>query len=492
MALVGLYALTLQLALAWVPRLWLDEAVTASMASRGPRDIALISGVSGDEIDTGRDLVHAAYYVLVSGWTRIWGTSDLALRSFSAVAVAVGAVLLMFFARWVGRRAALAAALVYPLLPVTLWMGAEARSFGLAATLAIATVLVWLWCATEDDTSRWRWACAGVIWIVASVVFLYNVLLAPVLLLVVLLKREGRLGPRGLVTLGLSGVVLLLWADLLAQQREQIAWIDRLTDGAVWQRVLAEEFFGTERGTPTLLHVAGVGWLAVLVGLVVVAHRARTDEARTVWWLASWLALPTLTLILVGAVSGTSIFIPRYGVISAPAVALLIGVACSELRATVAGRAVVVGVAGVLAIGAGQMIVERADPGSRSSWEHVETTLVDGDLGPGDLIYLDGMYTEPMFVLEPDRLRGATWVNIGPPPPPARFFTAAGEPVDGGTPVPSGTPRVWVITDKRAIGEPAEFIAALLAAGCEVGAGSREQHGIDRAVVARFDCPADR
>ncbi|MBW8877750.1 MAG: glycosyltransferase family 39 protein [Acidobacteria bacterium] len=82
------------------------------------------------------------YYLLLWAWTLALGTSDAALRLFSAACSLAAFPLLRSMAREIaGERAALAACAFYAVVPVGLEAGIEGRMYGL--TIFLGTLLAW-------------------------------------------------------------------------------------------------------------------------------------------------------------------------------------------------------------------------------------------------------------------------------------------------------------------------------------------------------------
>ncbi len=82
--LVGLLATAVVALGSWRPSLWTDEAATLSAAQRSRRDLwRMLQHL---------DAVHGLYYAAMHVWTQVAGTSPLALRLPSAVAVGACAV----------------------------------------------------------------------------------------------------------------------------------------------------------------------------------------------------------------------------------------------------------------------------------------------------------------------------------------------------------------------------------------------------------------
>jgi mannosyltransferase len=114
--------------------LWLDEAYTDHLVHLGFG--AMLSAIPKSESTP------PLYYVIVWGWTHVFGYSEFALRSVSALAgaatVTVGYALA---ARLGGSRAAVIGGVLLALSPLMVWFSQEARAYSLAALLATSTVL---------------------------------------------------------------------------------------------------------------------------------------------------------------------------------------------------------------------------------------------------------------------------------------------------------------------------------------------------------------
>jgi hypothetical protein len=124
------------IALRFLPNssLWLDEALAANIA-----DVAL-----GDLTDALRRDGHPPlYYLLLKGWTAVFGTSDLALRSLSGV-FGVVAMALAWFAgrRFGGERTAWAALGLMAISPYAIRYSSEVRPYSLIMVLVFAGYLL--------------------------------------------------------------------------------------------------------------------------------------------------------------------------------------------------------------------------------------------------------------------------------------------------------------------------------------------------------------
>ncbi|MFE5615286.1 glycosyltransferase family 39 protein [Streptomyces sp. NPDC056470] len=202
------------------PLLWQDELTTWEVARRS----------TGRLLDTLQhvDAVLGTYYLLLHGWMSVFGDSATALRLPSALAMAgTAGCTALIGQRLVGRRAGLAAGLLFGLVPVVTRYAHEARPYALvvlAATLATLLLLR----ALERPESRWRWAAyAGCVAAVGLLHLIALTVLAGHLVLVVRRSRAERsaglrFGLAALAGTAAAGPVVLLGR---AHAGRQISWI---------------------------------------------------------------------------------------------------------------------------------------------------------------------------------------------------------------------------------------------------------------------------
>ncbi|MFY1624783.1 glycosyltransferase family 39 protein [Micromonospora sp. WMMD723] len=128
---------------------WRDELATWSAATRPVGDLARLTGTV--------DAATGAYYLVVHGWTGVFGDSVAALRLPSVLAMAGAAGLTAVLGRRLfGAPAGLLAGLLFAVLPGTSRYAQEARPYALVTLLAVlATVLL---VGALDRPGRLRWA----------------------------------------------------------------------------------------------------------------------------------------------------------------------------------------------------------------------------------------------------------------------------------------------------------------------------------------------
>jgi mannosyltransferase len=126
---------------------WSDEAVTVGLVHRSLGH--MLSALPNSE------RTPPVYYVLAWLWSRVFGTSEVGLRSLSALAGS-GVVLLAYLIakRVAGERAGLIAAALTAVCPILVWYSQEARSYELLVFLCAASVWLWLRAIEVPSTRR--------------------------------------------------------------------------------------------------------------------------------------------------------------------------------------------------------------------------------------------------------------------------------------------------------------------------------------------------
>ena len=101
------------------------------------------------------DVVHGAYYSLIWVVSHLFGTSELAVRFPSAVAMAVAAgAIFLLGQRLVSTEAGLGAGLVFTVLPSMSWFAEDARDY--AVVTALAVLASYIFVRSLEATTRRR------------------------------------------------------------------------------------------------------------------------------------------------------------------------------------------------------------------------------------------------------------------------------------------------------------------------------------------------
>lgn len=305
----------------WIPSFWGDEAASVMSASRTwPELWRMLQAVDG---------VHGVYYAFLHVWIGLFGAGEFSVRLPSAIAagfLAAGTAVLV--GRFGGTRLALVAGMIAALLPRTVLMAAEARSYAIGSAIA-----VWLTVLLVDLMARRRpwWAWAGyTLGITASIyVFLYLGLLLAVHGLFVLVFHR-RLLSRWAVHAAASVALALPIVRLAAGERDQIGFLahrDYLTP----LNILALQWFDPV--------TAWLCWALMLLGAgaALRARRQDRDAARLSALALLWLVLPTVAIVI-ASVTITPMYTVRYLSFCTPAAAILVAMGVTAAARTIARR----------------------------------------------------------------------------------------------------------------------------------------------------------
>lgn len=364
------------------PAPWRDEQATAAAASRTwPQLVELVTGST--------DAVSAVYYALMHVWVGLVGFDPFWLRVPSVVAVGLAAGGLVVLGRQLDRtRTGVIAAALLVLLPRVFWAGGEARSYALHIAAAVWLTVLFVHALRSGRPAKW--VLFGLATAAANWLFLYLALVGVAQLVTVAIVPHWRrrMLPAAGAIVG-AALATLPIALLGFGQRSQISWVPR-PDLGIFGAVLREQWF---MGSPVFSVVA---WALVAAGVVVIARRGSTNAtaAQVLGLLIPWVALPTIVLIAVSLVT-SPIYLDRYLVMSAPAIALLAAFGISRLPMIAA----VLTLAIVAAAAVGPAVQQRV-PDAKSDWSEV-AAIVERVAQPGDAVYFS---TDPLG----DELRGLT------------------------------------------------------------------------------------
>jgi mannosyltransferase len=334
--------------------IWYDEAVSV-----------LASGSSLGELERVArtfDPNMSGYHALLGVWQRAFGSSETALRSLSAVAVAMAVVVVVALGRRIhDTRTGLIAGLVLAVSPFVVRYGQEARSYALEVLVVTTATYLFVLVIDDDRTSPAWWPALayGVVAAFACYVHLYSVFVlaahavslafvAPARIPWTQLLRSARVA-------SLLLVPMLFW--LASGPSEHLQWIPRPEPGDLL--VVARDISG---GGAVALVLGGLVVLRVVGSARAFARSGRSRAAWTDGLALSWLLVPFALSALV-SFTVKPIFLDRYLIVCVPAVALLAATALARLRfRPVAAAALAVVVIGSL------VTISRSYGGHRTNW----------------------------------------------------------------------------------------------------------------------------
>ncbi|BCJ35967.1 hypothetical protein Athai_34700 [Actinocatenispora thailandica] len=275
------------------PGLWADELATWGMTTVSAHELWPLL--------RSTDMVNGAYYVLMWGWTHLLGSSDLALRLPSVIAMTLTAALVAALgSRFGGPRGGLLAGMLFAVVPSVSRYGQEARVYALVVLFAALSTLLLARALDRPRFSRFL-PYVLVVAVLGALNVISMLLLVAHGVLVLSLRRRAFGGWFAAAVVGAVPAIVVL--ALSAGQRGQVSWIGPSTITGL--STLPYNLFGA---------TAIGGALLVLAALSVsYRHPALVYSA--------WAVLPTVTLFLAGHF--TSVWLPRYVLFTVPAWVLL-------------------------------------------------------------------------------------------------------------------------------------------------------------------------
>lgn len=330
--------------------LWMDEVFTLTVATESTLEY-LLFGLPAVEPHP------PLHTVIMWGWVRFMGVSEVALRLPSvAFGVATIPVLYSVGRTLYGRAAAGIAVAFFAVAPFQIWYAQEARMYTLYVFLTVLSI----WCLLrllDDFTRRRAAAYVGVAALLAYThVFALFVLLSQAVFLAWLsVRREGHVVTlrRFVGVYAAVGAAIAPWLVLLVRRfvvsdpdaAGKVAWLPETEPVMLWQTFTLFAF-GYARGwvpywslarppTVALFVVAGVlllvayGWWDEQLRLDLDGRGH--DETPQDLLVGCWLLIPVFVPYVV-SVLVTPVFVHRYVIAAAPAFLLLLARGVTTLR----------------------------------------------------------------------------------------------------------------------------------------------------------------
>jgi mannosyltransferase len=324
--------------------LWYDEGISAHQLTRSFQEI-----VHAAALDTHPPL----YYWTLKAWGETIGSSELGLRSLSAL----GGLLVVVLTFLIGRRlfgtvAGSLAALLLAVAPLAVYYSQEVRMY--AQVTALGLLAVYAYTLRRD----WLYALAGI-------ATLYTQYLGAALLIAVNLHALiwWRSGTRRewlfwIAANACVAVAFLPWLPTFVDQQSHALNTSPRTHVGLAVDTLTAYGGGIAHGDLLLGYGAALVALAVIGGLCCFFPRRLPNAERGTLAVLVWL-LPLALVLWLGLRSG--LYEVRYLVLSLPGLVLLAGVAIARLaRYPIAAVAVGVLVAAPAALGLSQQYFDPA------------------------------------------------------------------------------------------------------------------------------------
>ena len=348
----------------WRPSVWEDEVATIGGANR--------SLASLWELVHRVDLVHGTYYLLVHFWGQVFGFSPVSIRTISALAITASFVFVYLTARLLGSaRFARYSSMIFAFLPAITWGSTEARSYALA--VLVATLLTYLFVRNLESG---RWWLYFVVAAVGVYLFMYLILVVAAHGLVLVALRKPIRRVLGFLVGGLALMLTSLPLTLGAMsQSHQVSWITMPKPWLVPTDALVMPYFLYSLWPPIVAFVVLLaGWL--------VSRKSREPVGPLLTSLIlSMLLAPPAALLLLSLVT-QPVYVPRYVMFGAGAMAMLLGLAVERmprrwLRVTAMGL--------ILVAAAPSYLEYRAPDGKLTDWRQSAEIMAD-QAKPGDAV----------------------------------------------------------------------------------------------------------
>jgi len=343
--------------------LWYDEGISAHQLTRSFPEILRAAA-----LDTHPPL----YYWALKAWGDTFGSSELDLRSLSAVCGLLAVVLTWLIGRRLfGPLPATLAALLLAAAPLAVYYSQEVRMYAQVTMLSLVAVYAY--------ARRWTWLYA-----LAGLATLYTQYLGAAVLIALNMhallwwrsqtRREwlGWLAANAVIALG-----FLPWLPtFIAQQSHALNTSPRTPAGLAVDTLTA---YGGGIAHGNVLSVAG----GVLVVLAIAGAAFWRDKPVATLALFVWLA-PLVLVVILGLRSG--LFEVRYLVLSLPGLALLAGAGIVRLaRQPIA--AVGVGFLALVPAALG-LSAQYFDPALARDDYRSLVAAIETDARPGDVVVL--------------------------------------------------------------------------------------------------------
>ncbi len=306
--------------------IWFDEAFSVALINKSPSELIHLTAV---------DVHPPLYYLLLQGWTEIFGLSETALRSFSAVCMAGAVVMgLLLVRRYFGAKAFYVTLPFLVLAPFLLRYAQEARMYALVALISMAATYVLLRAEESKRTIWWvlyalliaaglytHYYC-GLIWIAHWAWHWYATRHTP---------GARFFDKRWLLSYAGAALLFLPWLPTFLDQADAVQggfWIGPVSQDTlvnVASNVLMYMQEWEVREWLSLVLVLAVG---ALIALVVRAWHSVSNQLQKNHFalLLCMGFVPVVVLFLVSLPPMQPLFVERYLVPAALAMYLLIGV----------------------------------------------------------------------------------------------------------------------------------------------------------------------
>lgn len=298
--------------------LWYDETYSGAIINHSIPDIWNIAG---------SDSHPPFYFIALKLFCLFFGKAKFGLRLFSVIGVLALAALGMGPVRRIfGKATGFIYSFIVLVVPVSLFMGQEARMYTWAAFLVTGCLLYGY--LAVNGSRKYDWVMFGVYTVFAAYVHYYALLAAALInfyILIVIIVNKRQYLKIYFITAGIAVIGYLPWVFSLASQVSRISkdfWIPPVTGNTIF-RTLLYPFSLKFTTLPPLLYNAVPAFIIIVFLIfrgVVAFVKDRFNEGKA----AIFALLIYLSTLLAGVIISSCfrpVFIERYSV---PVVGMLI------------------------------------------------------------------------------------------------------------------------------------------------------------------------
>jgi mannosyltransferase len=479
---------------------WVPPAVAAgAMLVLGWWGIARDNSMGNDEVATrwaallplrelvhllsNVDAVHGLYYLLMHGWVAL-GSSPVALRIPSVIAMAVAAVLITI----IGRRltgsgwAGLFAGLIMTATPSISFYAQTARSYALVSACVLGATLALIHAMEAEaagGTGGRRWVVYAGLVTLGGYLNEMSLLALAAHALTVWLARCGRPTFKRGAAAAAAGAALVAPLVLVSLvQHDAIGWIPRpgLTD----VRVLFQDYFAATPDAAVLLVLCAAIALAPPAGtwrwLPGGAAQAGA-EPEPPWWRSGGVSLPSVAapllvvpaaILMLESRVAFPAYVDRYVLYGEAGAALLAaGGVCriGQWRQEASGRRALLWVPGAivcLCVLVMQLVPQHhaRRPGSRRYDYGGPSRYVGTNARPGDGILFFGKFYRKAKLGYPGDFTNTSDFAQAASPLQVGNFQGRDKPADVTLPLMPGYRRIWVFGTRPSLRRPEAALRA--------------------------------
>jgi mannosyltransferase len=376
---IAVLAAAISLAWASRPSLWFDEGATISAsASRTLPELWRLLGHI--------DAVHGLYYLLMHGWFTIFPPNEFWSRVPSSLAIGAAAAGVTVFTRqFSGRTTAVCAGAIFAILPRITWAGIEARSYAFAAAAAVWLTVLFVVAVRRNRPRLWLfYALAFMLSILLSINLILLVLVYAAMLPLLAAKKSRKSPVIWWAASSAVGIGSMTPFMVFAHgQVWQVNWIFPVSWHYAFDIVLRQYF---DHSVPFAVLTAVLIVAAIVARLTGV--RAPAGEIRSLLIIsAAWIIIPTGIIVVYSAVD-EPIYFPRYLILTAPAMAVVMAVCIVTIARKpwpIAGVVLLFAVAALP-----DYLFTQRWPYAKEGWDYSQVAdVISAHATPGDCLIVD-------------------------------------------------------------------------------------------------------